>query len=442
MFMDFGHSHTSASLISYQRSGSPPIKGASRVSVLKTNSNFGIGGASIDIAIRDYFYEQFCKQDSKNIISDPIELARIHHILIEEASSAKFRLTATSSVNIFVDSLYQGHPLKLTFSKSDLEDITKNLIPQFMDPFTSMLTELGYTPQTNINKVECFSTLMLIGGTSRIPFIQDALKNEFVKFFGSNHSIKFGFSVNSDEGPALGAALKALISDIKFNANTIKLSERPVLDTFVIRNPGSSESEPILLWGKSSPILTPTTFKASPPAELFKKLLVYSNESFSLDVLIGPNPSKRWCTIDIFNVTESFNDLYTRPLNESLFIRAGNPFARVGFSLPISGPSNGIVQVSSCDMVQKTNLVGKNKSEPILASLPFNITLRYPPLPTELKNEALERKLAIDNFTAIKRLLNSARNTLESNIFALRPALQEWKRVEYPDLREHFSPQG
>ena len=462
LFMDFGHTHTSASLISYQRNGAPSTKGASRVTVLNTKSQFGIGGASIDLAIRDFFYEHFCEQNAVNRISDAEspELARIHHILLEEASLAKFKLTAANSVMILIDSLYDGRSFRFNFTKADLETITEaSLVPKFMKPLELLLNELGYETLKNSGNNDAtsfpsprFSTLILIGGTSRVPFIQDALKAKLDSYFGAGQ-IKLGHSVNADEGPALGAALKALLADIKFNMNTIKLFDRPTLDTSVVRV-DSIDSEPILLWGESSLIKLTTD-------PLAKKLLVYKNESFSLKLLTGSAQKKPWALVNVHNVTESFELLLKRPLKADVN-RVGNPVASIGFALPISGPYNGMVQIIACDALQKTNLTLRvnstasttNTSAPnqktnnssatgsISLPLSFEILPLRPLLPEVVTKEISNRMLAFAGFSQLKRAHNSARNALESNIFALRPQLRDWKEAGLPTPRDYFPENG
>ncbi|KGG51486.1 actin-like ATPase domain-containing protein [Mitosporidium daphniae] len=455
LFMDFGHTHTSVSLILYQRNGAPSTKGASRITLLKTKSHFGIGGASIDLAIRDFFYDNFCKQNALNLIFEEgnVELVRIRNILLEEASLAKFKLTAANSVVIFIDSLYEGRSFRFNFTKSDLEAITKDsLVPRFMKPLEQLLNELGYKPAAKENddarsfSTASFSTLMLIGGTSRVPFIQETLKTTLESYFGKD-KVKLGYSVNSDEGPVLGAALKALLSDIKFNVNTIKLFERPTLDTSVVRI-DSSDQEPILLWGEASNTQTSSN-------QLTKKLLIYKNESFSLGLLTGSTPRKPWATINVLNVSESFNMLLQTPLKDGQ-IFVGNPLASISFSLPLAGARNGMVQIASCNAIQKTNSTvsansttstATSSSDPkktsatdtsISVPLSFELLFARPPLSEFIKKEISDRMLAFDTFSLLKRAHNSARNTLESNIFALRPLLREWKEAGSPNPGEYF----
>ena len=161
--------------------------------VLSTDGDTHLGGDDFDQTIIDYLSDEFKKEHGMDILKDPIALQRLR----EAAEKAKIELSSSpqTDVNlpyITADASGPKH-LVLTITKSKFDQLTQSLVDRTIKPCISALKNAGL-------KASDIDEIILVGGTTRIPSIQEAVK----KFFGKEPSK----GVNPDEVVALGAAIQ------------------------------------------------------------------------------------------------------------------------------------------------------------------------------------------------------------------------------------------
>ena len=161
--------------------------------VLSTDGDTHLGGDDFDQTIIDYLVSEFKKDNGMDISKDPMALQRLR----EAAEKAKIELSSSPQTEINLpyvtaDETGPKH-LVMTITKSKFEQLTQSLVDRTINPCKSALKNAGLTP----NDID---EIILVGGSTRIPAIQDAVK----KFFGKDPSK----GVNPDEVVALGAAIQ------------------------------------------------------------------------------------------------------------------------------------------------------------------------------------------------------------------------------------------
>lgn len=161
--------------------------------VLSTDGDTHLGGDDFDRVLIEYLAEEFKKEYGINLLNDSMALQRLR----ESAEKAKIELSSTSQTEINLpyitaDSSGPKH-LVITISRAKFEQLSQSLIDRTIKPCESALKNAGLKP-SDIDEI------ILVGGSTRIPAIQEAVK----KFFGKEPSK----GVNPDEVVALGAAIQ------------------------------------------------------------------------------------------------------------------------------------------------------------------------------------------------------------------------------------------
>lgn len=170
--------------------------------VLSTDGDTHLGGDDFDQVIIDYLVEEFKKENGLDASQDPMALQRLK----EAAEKAKIELSSSSQTEINLPYLMpvDGIPkhLVLTLTKAKFEQLSHDLVERTIKPCESALKSAKLKP-SDIDEI------ILVGGSTRIPAIQDAVK----RFFGKEPSK----GVNPDEVVALGAAIQGgvLGGDVK-----------------------------------------------------------------------------------------------------------------------------------------------------------------------------------------------------------------------------------
>ncbi len=161
--------------------------------VLSTNGNTRLGGDDFDQRIIDYVAEQFKKENGIDLKQDKIAAQRLK----EAAEKAKIELSGTTTANInlpFITADATGPKhLDVTLTQAKFNELTADLVEATVEPMRKALKDAGLTVE-QINKV------ILVGGSTRIPAVQEAVKKVTGKepFKG----------INPDECVAIGAAIQ------------------------------------------------------------------------------------------------------------------------------------------------------------------------------------------------------------------------------------------
>ena len=172
------------------------------IEVLATAGNNRLGGDDFDEAIMKYLAEEFKKSEGIDLTKDSTAMQRLK----EAAEKAKIELSGVTSSNInlpYITADANGPKhMDVTLTRAKFNELTSHLVEATMGPVKQAMSDAGLTPG-QIDKV------LLVGGSSRIPAVQDAVKNM---------TGKEGFKgINPDECVAMGAAIQGgvLGGDVK-----------------------------------------------------------------------------------------------------------------------------------------------------------------------------------------------------------------------------------
>ena len=163
------------------------------IEVLATAGNNRLGGDDFDACITKYLVDEFKKAEGIDLSNDKVAMQRLR----EAAEKAKIELSGvtTSNINlpyITADATGPKH-LDVTLTRAKFNELTHHLVEKTMGPVKQALSDSGLQP-SEISKV------LLVGGSSRIPAVQDMVKS----LVG-----KEGFKgINPDECVAIGAAIQ------------------------------------------------------------------------------------------------------------------------------------------------------------------------------------------------------------------------------------------
>ncbi len=172
------------------------------IEVLATAGNNRLGGDDFDKAVMDWMAAEFKKDSGIDLTGDKVAMQRLK----EAAEKAKIELSGVTSTNINLpyitaDATGPKH-LDLTLTRAKFDQLTASLVEATAGPVRQAMSDAGLS-SGDISKV------LLVGGSSRIPAVQDMVK----KLTG-----KEGFKgINPDECVAIGAALQGgvLVGDVK-----------------------------------------------------------------------------------------------------------------------------------------------------------------------------------------------------------------------------------
>ena len=172
------------------------------IEVLATAGNNRLGGDDFDQCIMKYLVSEFKRTEGIDLSGDKVAMQRLK----EAAEKAKIELSGvtTSNINlpyITADATGPKH-LDVTLTRAKFNELTGHLVDATMGPVRQAMSDAGLKP-SDLSKV------LMVGGSSRIPAVVEAVKN-----FTGNEPFK---GINPDECVAMGAALQAgvLTGDVK-----------------------------------------------------------------------------------------------------------------------------------------------------------------------------------------------------------------------------------
>ena len=172
----------------YQVDGQPQIE------VKATSGDNRLGGDDFDEVVIDWIVSEYKKSSGIDLSKDMQAMSRLR----EAAEKAKIELSGTNStqVNLPFITMRDGQPehLDMTLSRAKFDDLTADLIRMTMKPTRRAMKDAGV-------KAGDIDKILLVGGSTRIPAVQEAIEKETGKppFKG----------INPDEAVAVGAALQA-----------------------------------------------------------------------------------------------------------------------------------------------------------------------------------------------------------------------------------------
>lgn len=183
------------------------------VEVLSSDGDVFLGGKDYDDALVKYIVEDFKKKNGIDLSKDQMAYARV----LEAAEKAKCELSSssTSDINLSYIAFKDGSPIHLTMSvtRAKFERLIENLNQRTVDKALSAISK------AKISKSDVDS-ILLVGGTTRIPSLQEALKKNVCENLSSN--------VNPDEAVTIGAAKQADILAGNSEGEVLLLDVTPI----------------------------------------------------------------------------------------------------------------------------------------------------------------------------------------------------------------------
>ncbi|HMM45993.1 MAG TPA: molecular chaperone DnaK [Candidatus Macondimonas sp.] len=178
------------------------VEGEHQFEVLATNGDTFLGGEDFDLRVIDYLAGEFQKENGIDLRKDPLAMQRLK----EAAEKAKIELSSSQQTEInlpYVTADASGPKhLNLKLTRAKLEALVEDLIERTLEPCRLALKDAGL-------KASDIQEVILVGGQTRMPRVQEAVKS----FFGKEPRR----DVNPDEAVAIGAAIQAgvLAGDVK-----------------------------------------------------------------------------------------------------------------------------------------------------------------------------------------------------------------------------------
>ena len=188
------------------------VDGEHQFEVLSTNGDTFLGGEDFDMRLIDYLADAFKKDQGMDLRGDPLAMQRLK----EAAEKAKIELSSSQQTDvnlpyITADASGPKH-LNLKITRAKLESLVDDLIARTIDPLKVALDDADLS-------VSDIDDIILVGGQTRMPKVQEVVKN----FFGKETRR----DVNPDEAVACGAAIQGgvLGGDVK---NVLLLDVTPL----------------------------------------------------------------------------------------------------------------------------------------------------------------------------------------------------------------------
>jgi molecular chaperone DnaK len=172
------------------------VDGEHQFEVLATNGDTFLGGEDFDLRLIDFLADEFKKESGVDLHSDPLALQRLK----EAAEKAKIELSSSQQTDvnlpyITADASGPKH-LNIRITRAKLESLVDDLIARTIEPCKLAIKDAGL-------KVSEIDDVILVGGQTRMPKVQDTVKDFFEK--------EARRDVNPDEAVAIGAAIQGAV---------------------------------------------------------------------------------------------------------------------------------------------------------------------------------------------------------------------------------------
>ena len=181
------------------------------ISVINHSGRMHLGGEDFDNILLNYCIEKFKKQTSIDLNENNDLYIKEKIRLKQKCEMIKRELSEKYEAKLEIESLVKGKDLNLTITRANFEYMCKDKFEECLEPIKEILKS-----EKEINDID---EIILVGGSTRIPKIQEELK----KFFNKNINIK----LNPDEAVAYGATIEAAMEMGKFSEDITLLDVIP-----------------------------------------------------------------------------------------------------------------------------------------------------------------------------------------------------------------------
>ena len=280
--------------------------------VLATGGDTHLGGDDIDNIVIKYMVDEFKKDKGVDLTKDPMAMQRLK----EAAEKAKIELSSTTSTEInlpYITANENGpQHLVMTLTRAKFEQLIDDIVRRTIEPCQSTLKQAGLSP-SDIDEI------LLVGGSTRIPAVQQAVKN----FFGKEPSK----GVNPDEVVAIGASIQGAILNKDEGVGDIVLLDVTPMSM------GIEAHSQFEVEGRMAKIIEANTTVPCKKSQTFTTA-ADNQTAVTIVVLQGERPYAKDCkTIGTFN------------LEGIAPAKAGVPQIEVSFDID----ANGVLNVSAKD---------------------------------------------------------------------------------------------
>ena len=270
-FVSMGHSHFSCTIASFTRQ---------QLTILSEITDRTVGGRNLDRLLMEHFAADFSK---KNKGLDPLANAKSRYKIEEAVTKMKKILSANSEAAINIECLLEEKDMSAVVQRADLEEMALPLVPKIQAVITAALHAAGLN-------VEDIANVEIVGGCSRIPFVQKTVSESF----GDKELSR---TLNADECVARGCALQAAILSPLFKVREFGVTDythHPISVSWSGSGAATTgEGEDATTSHKSVVV-----FPRKSPMNVTKVLTFYRNQPFDItaeyadpDMLpVGTNP--------------------------------------------------------------------------------------------------------------------------------------------------------
>lgn len=161
--------------------------------VISTSGDTHLGGEDFDQRVLDYFMKLIKRKNNKDISGDKVAIQKLK----KEVEKAKRALSSTHEYSIEIEGLYEGFDFEETLTRAKFEELNADLFKKTFGPVQKALDD-AKKKKTEIDDI------VLVGGSTRIPKIQEMIK----EFFNDKEPNRY---INPDEAVAYGAAIQGAI---------------------------------------------------------------------------------------------------------------------------------------------------------------------------------------------------------------------------------------
>ncbi|XP_064080772.1 endoplasmic reticulum chaperone BiP-like [Macrobrachium nipponense] len=173
--------------------------------VVATSGDTHLGGEDFDQRVMDHFFKLYKKKKGKDIRKDNRAVQKLRR----EVEKAKRALSSSHQVRIEIESFYEGEDFSETLTRAKFEELNMDLFKSTMKPVQKVIEDSG------LQKKE-IDEIVLVGGSTRIPKIQQLVK----EFFNGKEPSR---GINPDEAVAYGAAVQAGVLSGEDDTNDLVL---------------------------------------------------------------------------------------------------------------------------------------------------------------------------------------------------------------------------